>query len=520
MTQSEALSILKTGANVFLTGEPGAGKTYVVDAYASYLRERGIEPAITASTGIAATHLGGMTIHSWSGLGIKKKLDRYDLDRLASSEFIVKRVGRAKVLIIDEVSMLSAESISMLDAVCREVRRRPEPFGGLQIVFGVDFFQLPPVVRRGDDSEESILPERTIVRFAYDAPAWLEANPVVCYISEQHRQTDDGFLSILSSIRRDEFNEVHLSQIGSRIVEAHDAPEYAPKLFSHNADVDKINSEMLDKISAQEKIFGMSSSGNDRIIESLKKGCLSPERLVLKIGAKIMFTKNNVKEGFVNGTLGEVTGFETSGYPVVKTRSGRKILVREAEWSVEENGKIRATIAQLPLRLAWAMTVHKSQGMSLEEAVMDLSSVFEYGQGYVALSRVRTLAGLYLLGWNERTFRVHPEILEKDESFRQASEEARESFEKISDEDLRKIHENFIKASGGKNITIGEKVKSRLDKIREAYPNAYRPWPKDSDEKLTELFSGKTPLKELAKIFGRQAGAIRSRLVKLNLLEE
>ena len=277
---------------------------------------------------------------------------------------------------------------------------------------------------------------------------------------------------------------------------------------------------MLDKISAQEKIFGMSSSGNDRIIESLKKGCLSPERLVLKIGAKIMFTKNNVKEGFVNGTLGEVTGFEASGYPVVKTRSGRKILVREAEWSVEENGKIRATIAQLPLRLAWAMTVHKSQGMSLEEAVMDLSSVFEYGQGYVALSRVRTLAGLYLLGWNERTFRVHPEILEKDESFRQASEEARESFEKISDEDLRKIHENFIKASGGKNITIGEKVKSRLDKIREAYPNAYRPWPKDSDEKLTELFSGKTPLKELAKIFGRQAGAIRSRLVKLNLLEE
>ena len=261
MTQSEALSILKTGANVFLTGEPGAGKTYVVDAYASYLRERGIEPAITASTGIAATHLGGMTIQSWSGLGIKKKLDRYDLDRLASSEFIVKRVGRAKVLIIDEVSMLSAESISMLDAVCREVRRRPEPFGGLQIVFVGDFFQLPPVVRRGDDSEESILPERTIVRFAYDAPAWLEANPVVCYISEQHRQTDDGFLSILSSIRRDEFNEVHLSQIGSRIVEAHDAPEYAPKLFSHNADVDKINSEMLDKISAQEKIFGMSSSG-------------------------------------------------------------------------------------------------------------------------------------------------------------------------------------------------------------------------------------------------------------------
>src|SRR3989344_4351801 len=197
MTQSEALSILKTGANVFLTGEPGAGKTYVVDAYASYL--------------------GGMPIHSWSGLGIKKKLDRYDLDRLASSEFIVKRVGRAKVLIIDEVSMLSAESISMLDAVCREVRRRPEPFGGLQIVFVGDFFQLPPVVRRGDDSEESILPERTIVRFAYDAPAWLEANPVVCYISEQPRQPGNVFLSILSSSRRAEFNEDNLERTPSSV---------------------------------------------------------------------------------------------------------------------------------------------------------------------------------------------------------------------------------------------------------------------------------------------------------------
>ena len=153
MTQKEALSILKTGANVFLTGEPGSGKTHTINEYVAYLRERGIEPAVTASTGIAATHIGGMTIHSWSGIGIKTSLDAYELDKLGSSEYLAKRIGRAKILIIDEVSMLSAGTLSMVDAVCREVRRNPEPFGGLQVIFVGDFFQLPPIVRMNTEAK-------------------------------------------------------------------------------------------------------------------------------------------------------------------------------------------------------------------------------------------------------------------------------------------------------------------------------------------------------------------------------
>ena len=128
MTQKEALDILKTGANVFLTGEPGAGKTYTINEYVRHLRNSGVEVAITASTGIAATHIGGMTIHSWSGIGIKRKLDKYELDKSASNEYISKRVSRAKVLVIDEVSMLSAETLSMAEAVCREVRQSSEAF--------------------------------------------------------------------------------------------------------------------------------------------------------------------------------------------------------------------------------------------------------------------------------------------------------------------------------------------------------------------------------------------------------
>src|SRR6185503_6959245 len=144
MTQAEALAILKTGANVFLTGEPGSGKTHTVNEYVAYLRAHNIEPAITASTGIAATLIKGMTIHSWSGIGIKERLSNYDLDKIASNEKAAKRIMHAQVLIIDEVSMLSASVFDMVEAVCRVVRRNSRPFGGLQVVLVGDFFQLPP----------------------------------------------------------------------------------------------------------------------------------------------------------------------------------------------------------------------------------------------------------------------------------------------------------------------------------------------------------------------------------------
>src|SRR3989344_3672604 len=162
MTQAEALAILKTGANVFLTGEPGSGKTHTVNQYVAYLRSSGIEPAITASTGIAATHIGGFTIHSWSGIGVRRVLTPYDLDHIGQNRNIVRRVGNARILIIDEISMLSATALNMVDAVCREIRRNQEPFGGLQVVLVGDFFQLPPISLREDrenqeDSEKQEL---------------------------------------------------------------------------------------------------------------------------------------------------------------------------------------------------------------------------------------------------------------------------------------------------------------------------------------------------------------------------
>ncbi|MBP6866578.1 MAG: AAA family ATPase [Candidatus Pacebacteria bacterium] len=450
MTQDKALLILKTGANVFLTGEPGAGKTYTINKYVSYLREHGVEYAVTASTGIAATHIGGMTIHSWSGIGIKENLDKYELDKIASSEYLNRRIRKTKVLIIDEVSMLHADTLSMVDAVCREIKQVSEPFGGMQVVLVGDFFQLPPIRKKVVEQKQSAFIKENPAHFAYESDAWKRLAPVVCYISEQHRQEDEAFLELLLSIRRGTLEEDHYEFLKTRYIERDELPEEVTKLYSHNLNVDRVNDEELGKIDEQEKRFEMTSSGSAALVTALKKGCLSPEILILKKGSIVMCTKNNPKEHYVNGTLGTVVGFDSlTNYPIIETKKGRKITISPLEWSVEENGKVKAQISQVPLRLAWAITVHKSQGMSMDSAIMDLSGVFEYGQGYVALSRVRRMSGLYLLGCNAKALQVHPLILEQDKIFQKQSQEIDKGFDKFKDKEIKTMHKNFITTIGG-----------------------------------------------------------------------
>lgn len=440
MTQAEALRILSTGANVFLTGEPGSGKTHTINAYVAWLRARGIEPALTASTGIAATHIHGMTIHAWSGIGIKESLSPEDLDQIAAKEPVARRVGKTDVLIIDEVSMLSGETLTMVDQVCREVRRREEPFGGMQVVLVGDFFQLPPISRRGAER-----------MFAFAAPAWRRLNPIICYLSEQHRQEDAVFLNLLGAIRGGLWDESHAAHLMRREAEHEAVDGEVPRLYTHNEDVDRINEERLMALKGAGKTFVMEEGGTPAMVEGLKRGCLSPERLTLKEGALVMCTKNNPAAGYVNGTVGRVTAFERgTDYPIITTTRGDEITMAPQEWALEQDGKVRAKITQVPLRLAWAITIHKSQGQSLDEAAVDLSRVFEYGQGYVALSRVRTLEGLHLLGWSDAALKMHPEVMARDEIFREASEEAARMFEALEETGERlELERNFIKAVGG-----------------------------------------------------------------------
>ncbi len=510
MTQEQALTILKTGANVFLTGEPGAGKTYVINRYVAWLRERGIEPAITASTGIAATHVGGMTIHAWSGVGIKKSLSDWELEALMEREPLVRRVRAAQVLIIDEVSMLDANLLTLVDRALTTLRGSDKPFGGLQVVFVGDFFQLPPVSREGP------------TKFAFESGAWEDANPLTCYLHEQHRQDDGMFLGLLGAMRQGELEDEHRELLKTRH-EVGELPEDATRLYTHNEDVDRINEEALSRIENALKVYHMRSSGSTTLVEALKRGCLSPGTLSLKEGATVMFTRNNFEHGYVNGTLGTVVGWSDAGWPKVATRAGKVIEAEPDTWQVADGNRVLAQITQVPLRLAWAITVHKSQGMSLDAAVMDLSDAFEYGQGYVALSRVRNLSGLYLLGINERALAVHPDILARDQAFRAASMSAEEIFGKLPPEEIEDMHKQFTKASGGHepdpNKPKPEVEMSKLDKLRQKHPNAYRPWTQDDDDKLTTMFEEGTGVAALVKEFGRQRGSIHARLIKLGLIE-
>lgn len=438
MTQKEALDILKTGQNVFLTGAAGSGKTYVLNAYISHLRKNNVEVGITASTGIAATHMGGVTIHSWSGLGIRDSLTPYDIESLTEKEYLWKRFDRTKVLVIDEVSMLHHYRLDMVDKLARVMKRDNLPFGGMQIVLCGDFFQLPPVTRPGERE----------AYYAYRSEAWHGSGLKVCYLEEQHRQSDDMCLEVLNSIRRSD----NLGRAREILAGRHMADisiDIEPtRLYTHNADVDTINKHELSNIDGDEREYFMTSRGRDILVDALKKSCLAPERLALKRGARVMFVKNNFEEGYVNGTLGVVEDFDEAGYPVVRTADSRSIVATEESWTIEDDGKVKAEIAQIPLRLAWAITVHKSQGMSLDAVETDLSRSFAPGMGYVALSRVRTIGGLRLLGLNEQALHVDKEVLLFDENLLESSKRDREWFRSLGSDEAKRLQKEFVELNG------------------------------------------------------------------------
>ncbi len=486
MTQQDALTILKSGYSTFLTGGAGSGKTYVVNAYIKYLREHGIEPAITASTGIAATHIGGMTIHAWSGIGIRDTMSDWDIELMEEKKYLWDRYDRVKVLIIDEISMLSGNFLDILDRICRAFRRNELPFGGIQIVLCGDLFQLPPVTRDGQ-----------IPVLAIESTAWKQLKPVICYLHEQHRQDDDVFTEILNAMRSNTVNGEHRELLYERVRE-YDPEDFQSitKLFTHNADVDAINDQALSEIDEEERVFTMTAKGKANLIETLRKSCLAPGILRLKIGAEVMFVKNNFERGFVNGTRGQVVDFDPdTELPVVKLMDGREIVVDQETWAVEDEGKILASITQVPLRHAWAITVHKSQGMTLDAAVIDISKSFTYGMGYVALSRVRSLSGLHLVGFSENALAIDPKIIAIDQQLRSLSASAESRIMRYDDQDLQKMHDDFIMRCGG-TLELTQKIKKEKS-------------PKGSTNTVSyDLIQEGNTLEEVAKIRNLTIGTI------------
>lgn len=503
MTQQEALQVLKLGKNVFLTGPAGSGKTHVLNEYISFLRSRGVEVAVTASTGIAATHLKGMTIHSWAGIGIRDSLSEYELDMLSQKAYLHKRFEKAKVLVIDEVSMLSAQTLDTVDQVARMFTRVDAPFGGMQVVCSGDFFQLPPIEKRPSvaDTQTIFFDDETerSTPFAFMSRAWREADMHTCYLKTQFRQGDDALASLLDELRDGEPSEQTIEVLRSRIIT--DEPEDVTKLYTHNVNVDSFNGKKLQALEADEQVYLMTASGKPHVIDALKRGALAPERLVIKRGALVMFVKNNPVAGYVNGTVGEVTGFE-GGYPIVVTKTGERFVASPQTWSVEDGGKVLGEIGQVPLKLAWAVTIHKSQGMTLDRAVVDLSNAFVPGQGYVALSRLRTLDGLLLKGFNPMALRVHEQVRDVDAQLREQSALVCADCSRMDVDTYDTLHRSFLTKIGASE----QEVRTETGAKRSTF------------DLTKELVVAETPLKKIISTRKLTPGTILSHLERL--LEE
>ncbi|MCG3873743.1 AAA family ATPase [Psychrobacter sp. Ps7] len=493
MRQSSALDILKTGQNVFLTGSAGSGKTYTLNQYIDYLRARRVPVAVTASTGIAATHMNGTTIHSWSGIGIKDELSDRDLTTLSRKQFLADRLKDTAVLVIDEISMLHAKQLNLVSQVLKHIRKNDKAFGGIQVVVAGDFFQLPPIGSKGETNRE---------KFAFMSEAWLDAKFHICYLSEQHRQVSEaanGGLDlddILNQIRRQEVTFESIAALEATFDQNVDIKR--TRLYTHNLNVNSINDKELAALEGEMMRFTATSTGDSKLVETLKKTVRTQDDLVLKVGAKVMFIKNNTELGVSNGTMGELIGFAavkiddskdssddliedddentesetnktvkgkgkkaikekpkakkptTQKMPVVRLNSGREVVAEPEEWIIEdETGDVLASYEQVPLCLAWAITIHKSQGMTLDAAEIDLSRTFELGQGYVALSRLKSLAGLQLLGMNDMSLQLDPLARGADKRFLVLSEEADANYAMLDEESMTQAHEKFILKSGG-----------------------------------------------------------------------
>lgn len=503
MKQETALKLLKAGENVFLTGSAGAGKTYTLNQYIHYLKVRKVPVAITASTGIAATHMNGMTIHTWAGVGIKDSLSDDDLKRMKERKYLKEHLENAQVLIIDEISMLHAKQLNLVNQVLKYFKESDEAFGGIQVIVAGDFFQLPPVGRNGEANRD---------KFCFMSDAWVEAKFRVCYLTEQHRQDDEILNQILNAIRAQNIQADHIQALQQS--RDQDIGDTFTRLYTHNMEVDNINYQHLNEIDTESHQFNAVLDGNEKLIETLKSSVRAPEELSLKKNAKVMFVKNNFDMGYINGSLGEVIGFEEDDQqgllPKVKLTDGTTLLVEPETWSIEnEAGKAIASFQQIPLRLAWAITIHKSQGMTLEAAEINLTHTFEKGQGYVALSRLKSLSGLRLLGFNQQALELDSLAIKADRRFQELSTEAEANFENV---DLTTQHNAFIRHCGGTlNTTEIARNEKKLSKsgTKQNYATA-------TLDETRALFEGGYEIEDIAHERGLTPATIINHLARLH----
>ena len=400
----------QAGRNCFLTGAGGTGKsTQLREVLADGLRGKRV--GITAPTGVAALNVGGMTIHRFCGMLIGPAAGQSNEDYFAQLERDPRRsilagfnrVRRCEVLVIDEISMLPGRQFEFVEFLFRRLRGRDVPFGGCQVIATGDFLQLPPVLADGHLAYD----------WAFKSPAWAAAEFRTFVLERVRRQDEPGFVRALADFR--------IGRVWgdtARILQARvraNPPAAMTRLFTHNVQVDKWNHFQLSDLPGDEGVCHARQSGPELQREFLTKNLLTPAELRLKPGALVMFTVNKTEPGsqnpvFVNGQLGTVLEVRPDTV-LVKAKTGAEIYVERFTWRYDQQDDDSATFSQFPLRLAWAMTIHKAQGLTLDSAFLDIRAAREPGQAYVAVSRVRSLAGLNFKEWFKGVH-VSPEAIE------------------------------------------------------------------------------------------------------------
>jgi ATP-dependent DNA helicase PIF1 len=391
--QTKALDVLQREGNVFLTGAAGTGKSFLLD---QYLRGKGLDDfPIVASTGAAAVIVGGRTFHSFFGLGIMEGGPQMAVDNALRSRRVRNRLQRASCVIIDEVSMLSGSTLMAAEAVAQRARERSEPWGGLRIIVVGDFAQLPPVTS-GQQKDWGFL-----------HPVWEKSDFEPALLTTVMRTQDTDFLDILNFIRDGVVND-RVHQFLERHIFTDNTSLDATRLYPHRAKADEYNWHRLQALLGKEYAVQTEYAGDEKYLERAKKSLPIPDTLLLKVGALIMMRRNDVsgENKFVNGSLGHVQGVEEDVLHV-RLFTGEDIEVAKYKFSVlDGDGHDVMSAWNFPVSLAWATTIHKAQGATLDRMIVDLHQLWEPGQAYVALSRVRSADGLFIERWSKESIRA------------------------------------------------------------------------------------------------------------------
>jgi ATP-dependent DNA helicase PIF1 len=425
--QAAALAAVKKGRNIFLTGAGGTGKSHTIHAIYDWATKAGMRIAVTAMTGCAALLLGNgaKTLHSWAGVGLGREAPEQLATMVAKNKRATRRWTNTQILIIDEVSMMTPEFLDKLDLVARRVRKRSSiRFGGLQLVLAGDFCQLPPV-NKGDDPTQ----------FIFEAPLWNTLVDEVHELVTLVRQKEPVFQQVLTEARMGRLSPESIKVLHDRKGLPWDELEIRPTLlFNRNAEVDTVNRVNMAALEGERHTYEAQDvqDPSKRTNTDTHAPLTSPDdpdirtalnrldtdapyetTLELCVGAQVMLITNMDQEaGLVNGSRGVVTGYSLSGLPIVRFLGCKEpVIIDRANWWLADNPDIGRS--QIPLRVAYAVTIHKAQGATLDVALVDIGpSTFEYGQAYVALSRVRSLGGLYVYKFDPRKIRCHPAVVE------------------------------------------------------------------------------------------------------------